>query len=329
VGFRGYSGAELVRLLARHPGVELFLLEHRADAEAETAAPLGRKPPKTIPTTAEAIKLEKLDLVFLATPAEVSMDLARGILATGAKVIDLSGAFRLRDSETHSRWYKQRHTAPDLLAEAAYGLPEFNREKIRGARLVANPGCYPTAANLAIRPLIDAQVVDRGRGIICDAKSGVSGAGRKPSLKTSFCEVAGNFSAYGILDHRHVPEVLQNSGLGERELTFTAHLLPIERGILETIYVRTQRVEKAVDLLAIYEEFYADEPFVRLYAPGKVPDLRAVEYTNFCDIGFVFDPESQRVIIVVAEDNLVKGAAGQAIQNMNLLLGYPETEALL
>ena len=220
VGFRGYSGAELVRLLSRHPGVELFLLEHRADAEAETVAPLGQKPHKTIPATPEAIKLEKLDLVFLATPAEVSMDLARGVLATGAKVIDLSGAFRLRDAETHSRWYKQRHTAPDLLAEAAYGLPEFNREKIRGARLVANPGCYPTAANLAIRPLIDAQVVDRGRGIICDAKSGVSGAGRKPSLKTSFCEVAGNFSVYGILDHRHVPEVLQNSGLGERELTF-------------------------------------------------------------------------------------------------------------
>lgn len=329
VGFRGYSGAELLRLLSRHPGVELFLLEHRADAESETIAPLGQKPPKTIPATPEAIRLEKLDLVFLATPAEVSMDLARGILATGAKVVDLSGAFRLGDAETHSRWYKQRHTAPDLLAEAAYGLPEFNREKIRHARLVANPGCYPTAANLAIRPLIDAQVVDRSRGIICDAKSGVSGAGRKPSLKTSFCEVAGNFSAYGILDHRHVPEVLQNSGLGERELTFTAHLLPIERGILETIYLRTQGVEKAVDLLAIYEEFYSGEPFVRLYAPGKLPDLRAVEYTNFCDIGFVFDPESQRVIIVTVEDNLVKGAAGQAVQNMNLLLGYPETESLL
>lgn len=329
VGFRGYSGAELVRLLARHPGVELFLLEHRADTEAGTSGPLGQEPHKTIPATAEAIKLEKLDLVFLATPAEVSMDFARDVLASEARVIDLSGAFRLRDPETHSRWYKQRHTAPDLLAEAAYGLPEFHRDKIRGARLVANPGCYPTAANLAIRPLVDAQVVDRSRGIICDAKSGVSGAGRKPSLKTSFCEVAGNFSAYGILDHRHVPEVLQNSGLGERELTFTAHLLPIERGILETIYIRTQGIEKAVDLLAIYEEFYADEPFIRLYAPGKVPDLRAVQYTNYCDIGFVFDSESQRAIVIVAEDNLVKGAAGQAVQNMNLLLGYPETEALL
>jgi len=257
------------------------------------------------------------------------MQLARPILDCGAKVIDLSGAFRLRDAETFSRWYKQRHTAPDLLAEAVYGLPEFQRDRIRGANLVANPGCYPTAANLAIRPLVDAQVIDRTRGIICDAKSGVSGAGRKPSLKTSFCEVTENFSAYGIGDHRHIPEVLQNSALGEREFTFTPHLLPIERGILETIYVRTQRVEKAVDLLAIYEEAYADEPFIRLYVPGKVPDLRAVQRTNFCDIGFVFDTESQRAVIVVAEDNLVKGAAGQAVQNMNLLLGYPETEALL
>jgi N-acetyl-gamma-glutamyl-phosphate reductase len=328
VGFRGYSGAELVRILARHPGIELFLLEHREDSEPRVA-PLGQALPKTIPATPEAIEREKLELVFLATPPEVSMDLARGFLAHGAKVIDLSGAFRLHDAETYSRWYGQRHTAADLLPEAVYGLPEFHREKIRSARLVANPGCYPTAANLAIRPLVDAQAIDRTRGVICDAKSGVSGAGRKASLKTSFCEVAGNFSAYGIVEHRHVAEVLENSGLGEREFTFTAHLLPIERGILETIYVRTQRIEKAVDLLAIYEEFYADEPFVRLYAPGKVPDLRGVQYTNYCDIGFVFDAASQRAIIIAAEDNLVKGAAGQAVQNMNLVLGYPETDGLL
>jgi N-acetyl-gamma-glutamyl-phosphate reductase len=195
--------------------------------------------------------------------------------------------------------------------------------------LIANPGCYPTAANLALRPLLDAQVVDRSRGIICDAKSGVSGAGRKASLKNSFCEVTENFSAYGIVEHRHVPEVLQNSGLGEREFTFVAHLLPIERGILETLYLRTERVEKAVDLLSIYEDFYADHAFVRLYAPGKVPDLRAVQHTNFCDIGFVFDAESQRAIVVAAEDNLGKGAAGQAVQNMNLVLGHAETEGLL
>ncbi len=328
VGFRGYSGAELARLLGRHPHIELFLLEHRSDSE-QPLTPLGYQPPKTIEATPDAIHQEGLDLVFLATPPEVSIELTPPLLAAGVKVIDLSGAFRLRDAETYSQWYKERHTAPELLAEARYGLPEFYRDKIRGARLVSNPGCYPTAANLAIRPLVDAQVVDRARGIICDAKSGVSGAGRKPSLKTSFCEVADNFGAYGFLEHRHVPEVLQNSGLGEREFTFTAHLLPLERGILETIYLRTERIEKAVDLLAIYEDFYANEPFVRLYAPGKTPDIRAVQHTNFCDIGFVFDVASQRVAIVAALDNLLKGAAGQAVQNMNLVLGYPETEALL
>ena len=328
VGFRGYSGTELVRILARHSDVDVVLLEHRSDFE-ERHGLLGLKPPKSIPATVEAIQQEGLELVFLATPAEVSMELAPGILGAGVKVIDLSGAFRLRDGETYSKWYKERHRAASLLGEAVYGAPEFYRDEIRGARLVANPGCYPTAANLAIRPLITAQVADRSRGIICDAKSGVSGAGRKASLETSFCEVTANFSAYGLMEHRHIPEILQNSGLGEREFTFTAHLLPIDRGILETIYVRTQRVEQPVDLLAIYEEHYADEPFVRLYAPGRVPDLRAVQRTNFCDIGFVFDPDSQRAVIVAAEDNLVKGAAGQAVQNMNLMLGFPETEGLL
>jgi N-acetyl-gamma-glutamyl-phosphate reductase len=328
VGFRGYSGAELVRILSRHPGVDVVLLEHRSDSEARVL-PLGSRPPKTIPASADAIRQEKLDLVFLGTPANVSIEIAPSILDAGCKVIDLSGAFRLGDAETYSQWYKERHTAPELLAEAVYGLPEFYRDRIRRSRLVANPGCYPTAANLAIRPLINAEVVDRTRGIICDAKSGVSGAGRKATLTTSFCEVTDNFSAYGIVEHRHVPEVLQNSGVGEREFTFTAHLLPLERGILETIYIRTVRIEKAVDLLSIYEEAYAGEPFIRLYAPGRVPDLHSVQHTNFCDVGFVFDAESQRAVIVAAEDNLVKGAAGQAVQNMNLMLGYAETEALL
>ncbi len=328
VGFRGYSGAELLRLLNRHPGVDPYLLEHRSESE-KGVHPLGRKLPKTIPATAEAAKGEGLSLVFLATPPEVSMDLAPGLLSARIKVIDLSGAFRLRDVETFSQWYPEPHTAPQLLTEAIYGLPEFNRQQISGASLVANPGCYPTAANLALRPLVDAEAIDRTRGVICDAKSGVSGAGRKPTLKTSFCEVADNFSAYSVIRHRHVPEVLQNSGLGEREFTFTAQLLPVERGILETIYLRTQRIERAVDLLTIYEERYADEPFVRLYAPGKLPDLHAARHTNFCDIGFVFDAGSHRAVIVSVIDNLVKGAAGQALQNMNLVLGFDETEGLL
>jgi len=328
VGSRGYSGAELVRLLRKHPHVELILLEHRSDVDGHVG-PLGQTPLKTIPATAGAIQSEKLDLVFLATPPGASIELAPSILEIGAKIIDFSGAFRLRDAETYSRWYNERHTAAALLNQAVYGLSEFYRDQIRGARLVANPGCYPTAANLAIRPLINAEVADRSRGIICDAKSGVSGAGRHPTLKNNFCEVTENFSAYGFATHRHVPEVLQNSGIGEREFTFTAHLLPLDRGILETIYVRTQRVEKPVDLLSIYEEAYEGEPFVRLYAPGKVPDLRAVQRTNFCDIGFVFDSESQRATIVTTIDNLGKGAAGQAVQNMNLMLGFKETEALL
>ncbi|HEY7209535.1 MAG TPA: N-acetyl-gamma-glutamyl-phosphate reductase [Bryobacteraceae bacterium] len=327
-GFRGYSGAELVRILQHHPAIDPVLLEHREDPEAPHG-PLGRKPPRVIAATAEAIAREKLEVVLLATPHTVSLELTGAVLGTGARVIDLSGAFRLRDGETFSRWYKERHTQPELLAQAVYGLPEFYRDQIRNARLVANPGCYPTAANLAIRPLLQAQVVDRTRGVICDAKSGVSGAGRKAMLRTSFCEAAENFSVYGITEHRHVPEVLEHSGLGEREFTFTAHLLPVTRGILETIYIRTERIAQAVDLLSVYEDAYEREPFVRLYAPGKVPDLRAVQHTNFCDIGFVFDAESQRAVIVAAEDNLVKGAAGQAVQNLNLMLDLPETAGLL
>lgn len=328
VGFRGYSGAELVSILRRHPAVDPVLLEHGSDSAARPT-PLGQRPLRTIASNPDAVRQEKLEVVMLATPPDVSIDLVPGLLNAGAKVVDLSGAFRLRDAEAYSRWYKERHTQPDLLSEAVYGLPEFYRDEIPKARLIANPGCYPTAANLAIRPLIDAQVVDRSRGVICDAKSGVSGAGRKPSLKTSFCEAADNFSVYSVVEHRHVAEVLQVSGLGERELTFTAQLLPINRGILETIYIRTQRIEKAVDILSIYEEAYQNEPFVRLYAPGKFPDLHAVQGTNFCDIGFFFQPESQRAVIVAAEDNLVKGAAGQAVQNLNLLLGLTETEGLL
>jgi N-acetyl-gamma-glutamyl-phosphate reductase len=257
------------------------------------------------------------------------MDLAPAMLAAGARVVDLSGAFRLRTAENYTAWYKQPHTQPELLAEAAYGLPEFCRQRIGGARLVANPGCYPTAANLAIFPLVEAGVVDRPAGIVCDAKSGVSGAGRKASLSNSFCEVTENLSAYSILKHRHVPEVLLTSGLEEREFSFTAQLLPVDRGILETIYFRATGIGSAGDLLAIFERRYAGEPFVRLYNPGRVPDLHAVAHTNFCDIGLTFDAATGRAVVVSAIDNLVKGAAGQALQNLNLMLGFTETEGLL
>ena len=328
VGFRGYSGAELVRLLSRHPHAEPVLLEHR-DSD-DRPRPLGAAGPRRIPCSGEAARAAGLAAVFLATPPEVSMDLAPELLAAGAKVIDLSGAFRLGTPENYQRWYKAPHTQPGLLAQAVYGLPEFCRAPIPSAPLISNPGCYPTAANLAIKPLVDSQAIEPGSGIVCDAKSGVSGAGRKPSLKTSFCEVAENFSAYSILDHRHVPEVLRTSGLRESEFSFTAHLIPVDRGILETIYFRAaEKIKTAGDLLAAYQARYQSEPFVRLYAPGQIPDLHSVAYTNFCDLGFKLDASTRRAVVISCIDNLGKGAAGQAIQNMNLALGFEETAGLL
>ena len=333
VGFRGYSGAELVAILARHPHAELVLLEHREGAPGaakdDKPLPLGHPGPRRVAFSPDAVRAEGLAAVFLATPHEVSIELAPGLLAAGAKVIDLSGAFRLGTAENYKRWYKDVHAQPALLAEAAYGLPEFCRSRIPGARLIANPGCYPTAANLAIKPLLDAGVVVRTSGIVCDAKSGVSGAGRKPSLKTSFSEVTENFSAYAVLEHRHVPEVLRTSGLDEGELSFTAQLIPIDRGILETIYFRAKDIGSAEDLLAVYQRAYAAEPFIRLYPPRQAPDLRAVARTNFCDIGVHYDAPTGRAVVISAIDNLVKGAAGQAVQNMNLALGYAETAGLL
>ena len=327
VGYRGYSGAELVRLLRHHANVVPVLLNHR---EESAHSPIRHAPALAhLACMPDAVRSASLAVVFLATPPEVSMDLAPAMLEAGARVIDLSGAFRLGTPENYTAWYREPHTQPALLAEAVYGLPEFCRERIPGARLVANPGCYPTAANLAIRPLVERGVVDRAAGIVCDAKSGVSGAGRKPTQKTSFCEVTENFSAYSILKHRHVPEVLQVSRLEEREFSFTAQLLPLDRGILETIYFRAAGVQTAEDLLRIYEERYSAEPFVRLYNPGHLPDLRGVARTNFCDIGVHLDAHTGRAVVVSAIDNLVKGAAGQAIQNMNLMLGFDETEGLL
>lgn len=317
VGFRGYSGQEIIHLLHRHRYVEAVPLEHRSDSAG--AAPLS----------AATIADQKLDVVLLATPPEASMELAPAFLEGGAKVVDLSGAFRLRTVENHLRWYKEEHTAGQLLSEAAYGLPEFYRNTIRTARLVSNPGCYPTAANLAIRPLVNAGAFDPAAGIICDAKSGVSGAGRKPSMKTSFCEVTENFSAYSLLDHRHVPEVLLNSNLPEEQFSFTAQLIPIDRGILETIYFRRAKAEfTAAALYELYQEAYANEPFVKIHSPGQVPDLHSVRRTNLCRIGFSQQPDG-RTVVVAAIDNLVKGAAGQAVQNMNLILGFTETEGLL
>lgn len=326
VGFTGYSGAELLRILKTHPGAEPVLLEHRPVADSEL--PVGEVTPR-IPFEMEALAGEGVEIVFLATSLDVAMEAAPTVLEAGMRCIDLSAAFRLRTTANYQRWYKVEHSCPELLSEAAYGLPEFFREVVKISRLVANPGCYPTAVNLALRPLIVEAALDRSAGVICDAKSGVSGAGRSPSLKTHFCEVSENLSAYSVLNHRHVPEILHTTDVDEYELSFTAQLLPIHRGILETIYVRAGEQIEWEQLRATYDKYYADEPFVRIYPEGRLPDIRGVRGTNFCDIGFQVHPESRRVVIVAAIDNLVKGAAGQAVQNMNLLLGCGETDGLL
>jgi N-acetyl-gamma-glutamyl-phosphate reductase len=320
VGFSGYSGAELVSILSRHPHVEPVLLDHRESDDR--ARPINCRGLRRMPYSVG------LPLVFLATPPEVSLDLTPALLESGSKVIDLSGAFRLGTVENYRRWYKSDHPRPDLLAEAAYGLPEFYRDTIPGKQLISNPGCYPTAANLALRPLLEAGVIDRSCGIVCDAKSGVSGAGRKPSLKTSFVEVTENFSAYSVLEHRHVPEILRTSGLEERELSFTAQLIPIERGIIETIYFRVTGALNDHKLTQIYLQRFLNDHFLRIYPAGQFPDLHAVARTNFCDIGVRVDESTGRAVVVVAIDNLVKGAAGMAVQNMNLALGFPETTGL-
>jgi len=327
LGYRGYSGQELVAILAGHSHAEAVLLEHR-EAE-DRARPIGHPGPRRIPFSPENVRAEGLAAVFLATPADVSMDLAGPLLEAGAKVIDLSAAFRLRSPEEFQRWYKEPHTQAALLKEAAYGLPELCRARIPAARLIANPGCYPTAANLALAPLLEAGVVERDAGIVCDAKSGVSGAGRKPNLKNSFCEVTENFGTYAILEHRHVPEILMTSGLEEGELSFTAQLLPIDRGILETIYFRARGIKSGAAIVDIFQKRYAGEPLVRMYEAGQVPDVKSVSRTHYCDLGVRYDPATRRAVVVAAIDNLLKGAASQAIQNMNLALGFPETEGLL
>ncbi len=304
-----------------------MLLEHRDDADPEPE-PLNHTAPwLKIRCTPEEVRAEGLHAVLLATPHEVSLELAPKMLATGVQVVDLSAAYRL-PAATFERWYKAPHPSPELLAHAVYGLPEVNRKQIPGAKLIANPGCYPTAANLAIAPLIEAGVVDRSVGLVCDAKSGVTGAGRKASLRTSFSEVAESMSAYSVLEHRHVPEILMVSELEEEELSFSAQLIPINRGILETVYFRSRNLGSERDLLALYAARYANEPFVFVSPSGSLPDLRAVNYTNRCAIGAVFDAKTGRGVVVSAIDNLQKGAAGQAVQNLNLALGLPETAGL-
>lgn len=325
VGGTGYTGVELLRLLSQHPHVELVAITSRAEAGSAVAdlfpSLRGRVPLKfTDPASAP---LKACDVVFFATPNGVAMQQARALLDAGVRVIDLAADFRIKDVATWEKWYGMTHAAPDLVAHAVYGLPELFREEIKQARLVANPGCYPTAVQLGFLPLIEAGCVDTDH-LIADAKSGVSGAGRKAETHILFAEAGDNFKAYGVAGHRHWPEICQGlSQLAGRAVgfTFVPHLTPMIRGIHATLYARIVRDE---DFQALYEKRFAHEPFVDVMPPKSHPDTRSVRAANVCRIA-VHRPQGGDTLVVLAViDNLVKGAAGQAVQNMNLMFGLDE-----
>ena len=322
-GATGYTGQELLRLLSRHPRVTLTaaMSSGQAGGAARRLPALARLWDGEIaPLSREALARDA-DVVFLALPDIAAAEIAPPLVAAGVRVIDLSGAFRLRDEAARARWYPETHQLPEGVA---YGLTERERAAVASARLVANPGCYPTSALLAIAPLADAGLLVAGADIIVDAKSGVSGAGKTPSERTHFSEVHGSLAAYGVFSHRHGAEIEQ--GLG-RQVTFTPHLLPIDRGILSTIYVRVAPGTTEAALADAYERAYRDAAFVRL-AGAALPEIKHVAHTNFCDIGWKVDP-SGRAILISVIDNLVKGASGQAVQNLNVMLGIDERTGLL
>lgn len=337
VGATGYAGFELARLLLRHPKIEkpvFYLREGHAGVRclAELYPQLrgwGEAPCK--PLSVEAIASSGAQVVFLSTPHEASLELVPALLSANPalRIVDLSGAYRFRAPETFAHWYKL--AAPDsaTLAEAVYGLPELYADALPAARLVANPGCYPTSVILGLRPLVEAGWINAARGIVCDCKSGVSGAGKEPKRETHFVEVNENFRAYGLFTHRHTPEITEHSGLTAENFIFTTHLLPVERGILSTLYMWLNPARRADEIEALYRQYFAARPLVRILSHGRLPELQHVTHTNFCDIGFALDPAGERLVVVSCLDNLGKGAAGQAVQNMNRMWGFPETAGLL
>ncbi|MAM70135.1 MAG: N-acetyl-gamma-glutamyl-phosphate reductase [Gammaproteobacteria bacterium] len=330
VGATGYTGVELLRILIQHPEVEIKVVTSRAEAgEAVSAVfPNLRQHLQLDFSEPDIASLSACDLVFFATPNGTAMTMAPELMAKGVKVIDLSADFRIRDAELWSHWYGMEHACKELLSDAVYGLPEVNREKIKKAQLVANPGCYPTAVQLGFIPLLKNQLVDPG-SLIADVKSGVSGAGRKAALGTLLCEVSENFKAYAIKGHRHHPEIVQ--GLNEHSsetvnLTFMPHLVPMIRGIQASLYASLLKSD--VDIQALYEDFYRNEPFVDVLETGLSPETRAVNGSNMCHLAVMQPADSNKIVILAAEDNLVKGAAGQAVQNMNLMFDFEETSGL-
>ncbi|MCA9961667.1 MAG: N-acetyl-gamma-glutamyl-phosphate reductase [Chloroflexota bacterium] len=326
-GATGYTGLELVQILTRHPEVEIGFVSSQSYAGQPLSAVFAAAPPLPLVAPGDA-PLDAVDVVFLCLPHGAAAETAVLALNAGVKVVDLSADFRLKDVATYEQWYGVTHPAPELLAEAVYGLTEFARAEVAGARLIANPGCYPTSILLAVQPVLQAGLVTGT--IIADSKSGVSGAGRAPKQNTHFVEVADNFSPYNIgRVHRHLPEIEQGFGLWQTDppaLIFSPHLLPVPRGILSTIYVPLQPGWQLADISMLYAQTYADEPFVQVLAPGKLASLAHVTHTNRCAIGMA--QAGDMLILTSAIDNLVKGAAGQAVQNMNVMLGLAETLGL-
>jgi N-acetyl-gamma-glutamyl-phosphate reductase len=338
LGATGYSGLELTRILLRHPKLEKPCLLRRT-TDNGTAADLadvfpvlsgnGGYPLHSL--SWPALKQQGVNLLFLATPHEVSRTLVPEALAHGLRVIDLSGAWRLKQ-EVHRGIYDFQDsdavTAAQLTKKAVYGLPELNGDCIANAELVANPGCYATSVILALAPLLKAGVVDRNRGIVSDSKSGVSGAGKEPTAKTHFVSVADNLSAYSVFNHRHLGEIVEQLALDSEELIFTPHLLPIPRGILSTIYVHLSREMTPLEVESCFRNFYSGKHWVRIFPTPKLPQVQFSLHTNYCDLGFCLAKEGRRLVLISCIDNLLKGAAGQAVQNMNLMYGWAEEEGL-
>lgn len=334
-GATGYSGRDLIKYLLNHTQMEL--VGAFASRSGETT-PLSVIHPQLMGLTAlncqpfDESAIAKLDaqVIFLGTPNEFSHEVTPALLETGATVVDLSGAFRLKDAALYPKHYGFEHTRPDLLETAVYGLTEFVRQQLPGAKLIANPGCYPTTVIVPMKPLLDAGMIDRGQTIISDSKSGVTGAGKQPTSATHFVEVSESFKSYSIFKHRHTPEIAQGLGIenSPTALIFTPHLLPINRGILSTIYARLNAGVTRADVLKVWRETFAASPFVRVFDAAQLPEIKFVANTPYCDIGCAVDEATGQLIVVSAEDNLLKGAASQALQNANLAFGFDEGAGL-
>jgi N-acetyl-gamma-glutamyl-phosphate reductase len=331
VGVSGYTGFELAKILLRHPEARSLTFYVRETQDAHCLTELfpqlrgwGQAPVRTLSMDAIA----ESGTSFLATPHEVSAEIAPQLLDAGLRVIDLSGAFRFGEVETFERWYKLPTPHAARLGEAVYGLPEFYSAQIAQAKLVANPGCYATSVILGVRPIADAGWIAAGSTVVCDCKSGATGAGKELRRDLQFAELDENFKAYNLFSHRHTPEIIEHTGLAESQIIFSTHLLPLARGILSTIYVTLSEPQSAEAVEALFRKTYAGRPMVRIWKAGTVPELQHVAHTNFADIGFALDSTGRRLVIVSCLDNLGKGAAGQAVQNFNHLLGVEEQTGL-